>query len=360
MFVLRSTFDEQRQALLESQRETQQLKDRISQLELEAREFHGAVQAEPDRTIENGLLDAMLESLQQISGIRETVLSSFLNISAEKDSISDLSELFGSSSDSLQSILSEMCQLDNKMGRMNNEISGLSGTADNINRFVTTISSISDQTNLLALNAAIEAARAGDAGRGFSVVADEVRALANETNKSASEVADLVKGIIQSTRSAVTVVDELQGNNTQLSDGIQHLRGSYDRMMSHCMSMKDTISESSHQTFVQTVKLDHVVWKSEVYAVILQKSHKAASEFADHLSCRLGKWYQQQQNTGIAGLDAYKKLDQPHSTVHRCGVDAMNAAANQQNEKAQQLLEQMEAASKQVMELLDRIAGHPL
>lgn len=113
-----------------------------------------------------------------------------------------------------------MSGLNTQMVSMSERISGLSSTADNINKFVSTITSISDQTNLLALNAAIEAARAGDAGRGFSVVADEVRALATETNKSATEVSELVNDIIQSTAKAVSGVNELRGNNEELEEGI--------------------------------------------------------------------------------------------------------------------------------------------
>ena len=117
---------------------------------------------------------------------------------------------------------------------MTESISGLSKKADSINSFVSTISSISDQTNLLALNAAIEAARAGDAGRGFSVVADEVRSLANSTNNSANEVAQLVKEIIISTASAVASVSDIQNSNTQLSGGIETLNDDYASIIGCC------------------------------------------------------------------------------------------------------------------------------
>lgn len=71
------------------------------------------------------------------------------------------------------------------------EVVALSTTADDINRFVGTVSRIAEQTNLLALNAAIEAARAGDAGRGFAVVADEVRKLAEQTQSAADEIVQM-------------------------------------------------------------------------------------------------------------------------------------------------------------------------
>lgn len=298
------------------------------------------------------LLNCTLDCINQIEHIRGTVLSSFEAINSESKSSDQIHSLLDKSGKALHSIVKDMEALTNNMGTMNSNITGLSEMADKINTFVMTITKISDQTNLLALNAAIEAARAGEAGRGFSVVADEVRSLANNTNTSASEVSELVGRIINSTTETVGSVSSMQASNTGLSDGVCHLNDDYSAIIGQCTSMSDTINKASLRTFIQTVKLDHIVWKGGVYGVASGNINKPIEEFTDHHMCRLGKWCLSDESLDYRNINAFKRLEEPHARVHRNGVEALVQLGNGNKAKAIHHLQEMEKASAEVLDLL--------
>jgi methyl-accepting chemotaxis protein len=101
-----------------------------------------------------------------------------------------------------------MGRIADKVTATSNTVRKLGARSDQIGAIIGTIEDIADQTNLLALNAAIEAARAGEQGRGFAVVADEVRALAERTTSATREIGEMIKSIQAETRSAVSAMEE--------------------------------------------------------------------------------------------------------------------------------------------------------
>ncbi|WP_426415899.1 CZB domain-containing protein [Aestuariirhabdus sp. LZHN29] len=117
--------------------------------------------------------------------------------------------------------------------------------------------------------------------------------------------------------------------------------------------MYQVITQYTDNSFLLTVKLDHIVWKLDVYQVMLGMSDKTIEQFADHTMCRLGKWYYEGEgSTNFSKFNAFRSLETPHAAVHQNGLSALDAQQKGDLGDSLGYLTKMEDASREVLRLL--------
>ncbi len=146
--------------------------------------------------------------------------------------------------------IAQIERLANEVGHSTHAMGELKRESDKIGSVLDVIKSVAQQTNLLALNAAIEAARAGEAGRGFAVVADEVRSLAQRTQKSTEEIEDLIAGLQNGTQQVATILDnsrDLTVSSVELTRRAGGSLESITRTVSAIQAMNQQIAAAAEQ-----------------------------------------------------------------------------------------------------------------
>ncbi|MBL4799747.1 MAG: methyl-accepting chemotaxis protein [Oleispira sp.] len=149
----------------------------------------------------------------------------------------------------VDNVITDVQQLSAEMSNSMEAVNRLAENSTNISSILGTIKGIAEQTNLLALNAAIEAARAGEQGRGFAVVADEVRTLASRTQGSAAEIEGLIKEVQQNIQRAVetmeinqSMVNKTVDSSGQVSEALESIQGSMKEIQSKTLEIVSTAS----------------------------------------------------------------------------------------------------------------------
>lgn len=332
-------------------------------------------------TLSSKDLEASIQEISdEVGHIREDAQSA---IAVSKASVSNMGETISAVADSVN----EIRGIHAKVEEFNAKIAQISEIIDMVKK-------LANQSNLLALNASIEAARAGEAGRGFAIVANQVKDLSTNTGQSAETVVNYVTELQESLADLRTLVDSTtahleEGNakvaqsvedinnmsghmdhinnrlenifhavNTQndvtnrFVQSIESMAASYEVLERDCLATGDHLHSISRyvdsargdlsrgfcalttQDWIRNFQIDHHILTWRIYNNIAGFEHLKLEQVNNNTGCKLGKWMASQTDPRITGSRELRELKQCHDDLHKHATDSWQAQEEGNREEA--------------------------
>jgi len=221
--------------------------------------------------------DAVATAMEEMTSTVMEVAKNAANTSEAADSANTAAE---SGAVEVREAVSGIKAVAESAGKLGQVLTALDGQAAEIGRIIGVINDIADQTNLLALNAAIEAARAGEAGRGFAVVADEVRKLAEKTMTATKEVENSIHQIQDGSRHAVASMQETETRVSESTEATHKAGEALNRIMARIHEVNSQVTQIATAAEQQSAAAEEINRNVEVIAHVATEADEGASQTA--------------------------------------------------------------------------------